>query len=112
MSIPTTLHSITVANDSITKEDRAGYQMSKTGTKVSHLLYMDGLKLYRIYKTRNELESLLNTVMIFSNDIKMEFGLEKCATLSVQRGKVISTEGVKLPEGNTVRGLQPNETYK
>ena len=87
-----------------------GYQMSKTGTKVSHLLYMDDLKLYG--KTRNELESLMNTVRIFSNDIKMEFGLDKCATLSVKRGKVISTEGIRLPDGNTVRSLQPNETYK
>ena len=48
---------------------------------------MDDLKLYG--KSSNELESLLNTVGIFRTDISMEFGLEKCATLTIhnRRGK-------------------------
>ena len=53
-----------------------GYQTSKSAAKISHLLYMGDLKLYR--KSSNELGSLLNTVRIFSTDISMEFGLEKC----------------------------------
>ena len=36
---------------------------------------MDDLKLYG--KSTAELESLLDTVRVFSNDISMEFGLDK-----------------------------------
>ena len=51
-----------------------GYQTSKSATKISHLLYMmDDLKLYGT--SSDELESLLNTVRIFSTATSMEFGL-------------------------------------
>ena len=53
---------------------------------------MDDLKLYG--KSTAELESLLNTVRIFSYDISMEFGLEKCATLAIIKGKVTETQGL------------------
>ena len=67
-----------------------GYQTSMSAAKLSHLLYMDDLRLYG--KSSNELESLLNTVRIFSTDISMEFGLEKCA--------------------NTIKRLSLKESYK
>ena len=69
----------------ILRQKGLGYQTFKSAAKISHLLYMDDLKLYG--KSSNELESLLNTVQIFSTDISMEFGLEKCATLTIHKGK-------------------------
>ena len=45
---------------------------------------MNHLKLYG--KSIAELESLLNTIMIFSNDISMEFILDKCAKLDIIKG--------------------------
>ena len=86
-----------------------GYQTSKNANKISHLLYMDDLKLYG--KSAPELESLLNTVRIFSNDVSMEFGLDKCATLTIQRRSVVQTEGINLPNNN-IRGLSMEENYK
>ena len=86
-----------------------GYQTSKNAAKISHLLYMDDLKLYG--KSAPELESLLNTVRIFSNDISMEFGLDKCATLTILRGSVVQTEGINLPNNN-IRELNKEESYK
>ena len=56
----------------ILRQTQLGYQISKNTAKISHLLYMDDLKLYG--KSTAEPESLLNTVRIFSNDISMEFG--------------------------------------
>ena len=85
-----------------------GYQTSKNAAKISHLLYMDDLKLYG--KSVHELELLLNTVMIFSYDISMEFGRDKCATLTIQRGSVVQTEGINLPN-NKIRGLNLEESY-
>ena len=86
-----------------------GYQTSKNAAKTSHLLYMDDLKLYG--KSAPELESLLNTLRIFSNDISMEFGLYKCAILTIQRGSVVQTEDINLPNNN-IRGLNLEESYK
>ena len=53
----------------IFRQTGLGYQTSKSAAKISNLLYMDDLKLYG--KSSNELESLLNTVRIFSTDISM-----------------------------------------
>ena len=62
-------------------------------------------------KSAPELESLLNTVRIFSNDFSMEFGLDKCATLTIKRGSVVQAEGINLPNNN-IRGLNLEESYK
>ena len=86
-----------------------GYHTSKTADAISHLLFMDDLKLYG--KNTRETESLLNTVRIFSQDIAMEFGLEKCATLNICRGKVQCTKGIEMPNSTTIRGLSIEEGY-
>ena len=79
------------------------YQTSKSATKISHLLYMDDLKLYG--KSSDELESLLSTVWIFSTDISMEFGLQKCATLTIHKGKATHIEVLTLSNNSTIKGL-------
>ena len=35
----------------------------------------------------------------------MEFGIEKCALVNIQRGKVTRTEGKQLPYGNNIRDI-------
>ena len=45
--------------------------------RLNHLFYMDDLKLYA--KNDEQLESLLHTVKMFSDDINMQLGLDKCA---------------------------------
>ena len=54
---------------------------------------MGDLKLYS--KTEKTLDSLIQTVCIFSNDIKMEFGIETCAILVLKGGKVVKSEGIR-----------------
>ncbi len=68
---------------------------------------MDDLKLYG--KSKTEIQSLLNTVQIFSKDIAMEFGLGKCATLTVNRGKRVETSGVYFPKNSEVKRLPLEE---
>jgi hypothetical protein len=94
----------------ILRKTKKGYKTSKSNEKISHLLYMDDLKLYS--RTEAELESLLNTVKIFSDTIEMEFGLEKCATLSIQRGEIKQAQGIELPNKQTIRSLNLEESYK
>ena len=55
------------------------------GAKVNHLFFMDDLKLYE--KNDKGIDSLIKTVWQCSEDIKMEFGILKCAAVSLQRGK-------------------------
>ena len=86
----------------ISRQTQLGYQISKNTVKINHLIYTDNLKLYR--KSTAELELLLKTVRIFSNDISMKFGLEKCATLAITKGKVTKAEGMNLPNKN-INGL-------
>ena len=63
---------------------------------------MDDLKLYG--KLIDELELLMNTVGIFSNDISIEFSLDKSATFTITKGKVTETQGMNLPINN-IKGL-------
>ena len=49
---------------------------------INHLLFMDDLKLYG--SNKNQLDSLIQTVRIFSEDIHMKFGLDKCAILEMK----------------------------
>ena len=75
----------------VLRNTKMGYKLF-IGTVVSHLLYMDDLKLYG--KNHNEVESLLHTVEIFSSDIKMSFGARKCAYIGLKCGKVYSTQDI------------------
>ena len=63
----------------ILRKAKAAYQFSESKEKINHLLFMDGFKLY----SRNEkaLDSLVQTVRVFSEDMVMKFVIEKCAML-------------------------------
>jgi hypothetical protein len=62
--------------------------------KNSHILYMDYLKL--IAKSEEELQRQIQTVKTFSDDIHMEFRLEKYAKITFKRGKLISSQNLGL----------------
>ena len=66
-------------------------------------MYMDDIKLFA--KNEKELETLIQTVRIYSQDIKMEFGIEKCAMLVMKSDKRHMTEGVELPNQEKLRTL-------
>ena len=50
-----------------------------------------------------EVNGLVSTVQILSNDIRMEFGIKKCGVLLLKRGKVVSSEGVEMPDGEIIK---------
>ena len=59
-----------------------------------------------------QLTGLINTVKNVSDDIKMEFGLDKCAKASFKRGKKVSAEGIPLNDYQVIQDLDQAETYK
>ena len=86
-----------------------GYKLSRSQEKINHLIYMDDIKLF----TKNEeLETLIHAVRIYSKDIGMEFGIEKCAMLVMKSGKRHLTDGMELPNQDKIRTLAENKTYK
>jgi hypothetical protein len=87
---------------------RQGYKL-QCGRRVNHLLFMDDLKLYG--KSKADLEGMVNTVRIFSDDIRMKFGLQKCATMLMKRGKKIEDDGIRMPDGQMMEDLG-SEAYK
>ena len=60
----------------VLKKSSAGYKLSDSQENINHLMYMDDIKL----------ETLIQTMRIYSQDIGMEFGIEKCAVLVVKSG--------------------------
>ena len=55
------------------------------------------LKLYS--RSEKGLDSLVQTVRVFSDDIGMEFGIEKCAMLVMEKGKIVKSVGIELSDG-------------
>ncbi len=63
-------------------------------------------------KNEKELETLIQAVRIYSDDIEMEFNIEKQAMLIMKSGKQQMTEGIELPNQEKIRTLGEKETYK
>ena len=73
-------------------------------------MYMDDIKLFA--KNEKELETLIHTIRIYSQDIGMGFGIEKYALLTMKNGKRHRTDGIELPNQDKIRTLAENEAYK
>ena len=58
------------------------------------------------------MDSLVQTVRVFSEDIEMEFGIEKCAMLVMEKGKIVKSVGIELPDSKVIKSLQEGESYK
>ena len=87
----------------------AGYQLGKGQHKeINHLLFMDDLKLYE--NSKKEAERLTNTVTIFSKYIAMEFGISKCAHITMNTGKLVSVGGISAEE--VIPELESDKGYK
>ena len=71
---------------------------------------MGDLKLYS--RRERGLDSLVQIVHVFSEDIGMEFDIEKCAMLVMEKGKIVKSVGIELPNGKVVKSLQEGESYK
>ena len=86
------------------------YEFSESKEKINHLLFMDDLKLYS--RSEKGLDSLVQTVRVFSEDIGMELCIEKCAMLVMEKGKIVKSVGIELPDGKVIKSLQEGESYK
>ena len=95
------------------KDSKYGYKIKDDRTvnhTISHLLYMDDIKLYAT--TETHMRSLITTTEKFSEDICMEFGVEKCKMLNIQKGKVQISEEFQLTNGSAIGVMDEGDVYK
>ena len=94
----------------ILRKCTVGYKLSRLQQMINHLMYMDVIELFA--KNEKELEIRIHAVRIYSQDIWMEFGIDKCAMLVMKSGKWHLTDGADLPNQDKIRTLAENEIYK
>ena len=90
---------------------RAGYRFAKDMKPVHDLLFMfmDDVKLYGASK--DQLDSLVQVVRVFSQDSRMSFHLDKCAVLEMKRETQIGSSGIDLPDDQHISEVE-EEGYK
>ena len=67
---------------------------------------MDELKLFG--KSNEQIDSLVQTVFTFSEDIGMEFGLKKCEFVTLKKGKLVKFDGIYLPNHELTKEVDDN----
>ena len=67
---------------------------------------MGDLKLFG--KNDDQIDSLVQTVFTFSEDIGMEFGLKKCGVVILKKGKPVKFDGIHLPNQEIMKELDEN----
>ena len=66
-------------------------------------------KVLSKFKTHSIIKTNELTLRVFSEDIRMEFGIEKCTMLVMEKGKIVKSE---LSNGEVIKSLQEGESYK
>ena len=92
----------------ILRKAKVAYEFSESKEKINHLLFMDYLKLYSL--SEKGLDSLVQIVRVFSEDMEMQFGIEKCAMLVMKKGKIVKSVGIDLADGKVIKSLQEGES--
>ena len=86
------------------KREGLGYSFGPDGKVLNHLLFMDDLKLFG--KSEKEVNDLVDLVRVYSADIGMEFGIDKCAVLVMENGVRVRSDGIVLPNGEVMREVE------
>ena len=84
----------------ILRKVKAAYEFSESKGKINHLLFMDDLKLYS--GREKGLDLLVQTIFAFSKDTGMKFGIESFTMLVMEKGKIVKSVGIELPDGYQV----------
>ena len=75
----------------VLRKSTTGYDLAKDLRL--NIFLMDELKLFG--KSEDQIDSLVQTVQLLSEDIRMAFVLKKCSMLSSDRGMKLSPVGVE-----------------
>ena len=91
--------------------EHEGHQVGKTIKRnFSRLFFVDDLKLY----AQNILKmiKILKTVIMFSKDIGMNFGITKCAYQCIERGRRVAQNKSLKVDGLEIQEIEEDDQYK
>ena len=78
-------------------------------TKLTQLFFVDDLKLFS--NNMNTAKQQMDIVTTFSKDINMQFGLEKCAYINIERGQRKSLGQSLVINNVVIKELEDGDTY-
>ena len=87
----------------ILRKAKATYEFSGSKENIDHLSFMDDLKLYS--RMEKGLDSLVQTLRVFSEDKGLEFGKEKFTMLVIEKGMIL-----EVPDGKVIKSLHEGES--
>ena len=58
------------------------------------------------------MDSVVQRVRVFSEDVGMDFGIGKSAMLVMMKGKIVNSVVLEFPDGKAIKSLQDGESYK
>ena len=82
----------------------AGYEFKGRKAKINHLFSMDDLKLFG--KTQDQINTLIKAVHLFSTDIGMVFGVDKCGVVVMKRSNLVECNGIQLPNEEVIKQVE------
>ena len=86
-----------------------GYKSRSFGGRVTHLLFMDDLKVYA--RDERAMKKALSLVDRVSKAVGMELGLRKCAVANILRGKLQEGGALALSDDRTVPTANNDDPY-
>ena len=78
--------------------------------KITHSLYVDDLKTY--HKSRNKAAVMSTTIKSMFTDIGFEWGLQKCAAIEVNRGKLTEGGNLTVSKEESIQIMSKDDHYK
>ena len=86
-------------NEGVISKLERKFNVKRKGAKVVH-------EEVRQKLVEDQIDSLVNTLRFFSENIKMEFGLPKGGELIIKREKVVKREGIVMPNGKMMKNIE------
>ena len=71
--------------------------------KINNLLFMDDFKLHN-WREKG-LDSVVQTVRVFCEDVGIDFGMGKSAMLVMMKGKIENSVVLEFPDGKVIKSL-------
>ena len=86
-----------------------GYRINRQGDFILHLLFMVDLKVFAA--NNNQVASMMKIVNKFGDNIGMSFRIDKCKKLTIQRGKIVHMENIRIDD-EELKLLELNQQHK
>ena len=110
------MHDIIIINMSVNPlawyiRSTEGYNITcHHNEKITHSLYVDDLKTY--HKSRNKAAVMSTTIKSMFTDIGFEWGLQKCAAVEVNRGKLTEGGNLTVSKEGSIQIMSEDDHYK